>query len=392
MTTDMARPLGRVATVLLGFTAATACAASPAQIVAAAHATPSTISYASGTAALPRPTGSHAVGRATMRLVDARRPDPWVPSAGPRRLMVSMYYPARPGTGGPAPYMTTEEARLFLQAKAPDADIPPEKLSGIRTWAHADARPAPGKFPLVVLSPGLAFPRATLTGLTEDLASHGYVVALVDHTYETSGTTFPDGRTLACAICDKPPKGGPAAIAESRAKDISFVIDQLTAHRPAWRNARMIDPKRIGMAGHSIGGNAAATTMATDPRVRAGVNMDGTFYAPVPAIGLDHHPFLMFGAQHESPGMDPTWEQAWKNLNGWKRWLTVADSDHSTFTDMPVLSAWAGKPGPGLSPQRAEQITRTYVGAFFDLNLKGSPQPVLTGPSPANPEVTFQNP
>ncbi|MFG1754653.1 alpha/beta hydrolase family protein [Streptosporangium sandarakinum] len=401
--TDMARPLGRVLTgrrgrlprlaaILLGFTTATACAASPAQIVAAAHAAPSTVSYSSGTAVLPRPTGPHAVGRTTLHLLDARRPDPWVPSAGPRQLMVSMYYPARSKTGGPAPYMTTEEARLFLQAKAPDANIPPDKLSSARTWAHTDAHPTRGRFPLVVLSPGLAFPRATLTGLAEDLAGRGYVVALVDHTYETSGTTFPDGRTLACVICDKPPAGGPAAIAASRAKDISFVIDQLTTHHPVWQYARMIDPKRIGMAGHSIGGNAAATTMATDRRVRAGVNMDGTFYTPVPATGLDHRPFLLFGAQHESPGMDPTWEQAWTSLNGWKRWLTVTGSDHGTFTDMPILSAWAGKPGPGLSPQRAEQITRTYVGAFFDLHLKGIPQPLLTGPSPANPEINFHNP
>ncbi|MEV1174435.1 PP2C family protein-serine/threonine phosphatase [Nonomuraea sp. NPDC049784] len=61
--------------------------------------------------------------------------------------------------------MTTEEARLFLQAKAPDADIPPDKLSSAPTWAHTGARPAHGRFPLVLLSPGLAFPRATLTGL-----------------------------------------------------------------------------------------------------------------------------------------------------------------------------------------------------------------------------------
>jgi dienelactone hydrolase len=394
--TDVSRPSGRarmlrLVAALLGLTMAMACAASPAQEVAAARAARSAASHSTETAVLPRPTGPRAVGRTTLHLVDARRPDPWVPSAGARQLMVSMYYPARTRTGGPAPYMTTEEARLFLQEKAPGANIPPEMLSATRTYAHTDARPVQGRFPLVMLSPGFGFPRATLTGLAEDLASRGYVVALVDHTYESSGTTFPEGRTLACAICDKPPAGGLGAIAQSRAKDISFVIDQLTTHHPAWPYARMIDPKRIGMAGHSIGGNAAATTMAADHRVRAGVNMDGTFFAPVPTTGLGGRPFLLFGAQHESPGMDPTWEQAWTSLNGWKRWLTVAGSDHGTFTDMPVLSAWAGRPGPGLSPQRAEQITRTYVGAFLDLHLKGIPQPLLNGPAAANPEVTFQH-
>ncbi|MFF0521432.1 alpha/beta hydrolase family protein [Actinomadura nitritigenes] len=388
---DRTRTPSLIAALLSLTTATAACTVSPARQVAAARAARAALS-ASDPAVLPRPTGPHAVGRTVLSLVDEHRRDPWVPSAAARRLMVSMYYPARPGTGGPAPYMTEEEARLFLQAKAPGAGVSPALLSGTRTWAHTGARPAGGRFPLVVLSPGLSFPRATLSGLAEELAARGYVVALIDHTYESTGTTVPDGRTLACAVCGEPPAGGPAAIARSRAADVSFVIDRLTGRHPAWTRSRMIDPRRIGMAGHSIGGDAVAATMAADRRVRAGVNMDGTFYAPIPPAGLNHRPFLMFGAEHEAPGADPTWTQAWRSLNGWKRWLTVAGSDHGTFTDMPVLSAWAGKPGTGVSPERAEQITRTYVGAFFDLHLKAIRQPLLDGPSPANPEITFQSP
>jgi hypothetical protein len=202
--------------------------------VSAAPAPSSAATTVDARAQLPRPTGPHSVGRGTLHLVDTERPDPWVPSAGARQLMVSMYYPARPGAGGPtAPYMTTEEARLLLQLRAPDATVPPEVISGVRTWAHTDARPAHGRFPLVVLSPGFTFPRSTLTGLAEDLASRGYVVALVDHPYENAGTTLPDGRTLPCAICDPLPEGGPAVVAQSRAEDLSFVLDRLTGRHPA---------------------------------------------------------------------------------------------------------------------------------------------------------------
>lgn len=56
----------------------------------------------------------------------------------------------------------------------------------------------------MLLSPGLTMPRATLTSVAVDLASRGYVVALVDHTYEAPGITFPDGRTLGCVICEQP--------------------------------------------------------------------------------------------------------------------------------------------------------------------------------------------
>lgn len=344
-------------------------------------------------AQLPRPTGPHAVGRTTLHLVDADRPDPWVPSAGARQLMVSLYYPARSaGTGGAtAPYMTTEEARLLLELRAPDATVPPETISGVRTWAHTDARPAHGRFPLVVLSPGFTFPRATLTGLAEDLASRGYVVALVDHPYENAGTTLPDGPTLPCAICDEFSSVGGSTVAGSRAQDVSFLLDRLTGRHPAWRYARVIDAKRIGMAGHSIGGNAAAATMAADARVRAGVNMDGTFFAPVPAAGLDGRPFLMFGAKDRTD--DKTWHRTWADLDGWKRWLTVAGADHGSFTDVPLLAELVGIPDTAPLPYlRSQALTRAYVAAFFDLHLKGVPQPLFDGPSQANPEVSVRLP
>lgn len=344
-------------------------------------------------ARLPHPTGPHAVGRSTLHLVDHDRPDPWVPSAGARQLMVSMYYPARPGTGGPtAPYMTTEEARLLLELRVPDAGVPPEVISGVRTRAHTEARPARGRFPLVVLSPGFTFPRATLTGLAEDLASRGYVVALVDHPYENAGTTLPDGRTLPCAICDESSTIGGSAVARSRAEDVSFLLDRLTGRHPVWRYARVIDAKRIGMAGHSIGGNAAAATMAADARVRAGVNMDGTFFAPVPAGGLDGRPFLMIGAENR-PARDTTWDETWAALDGWKRWLTFDGTDHGSFTDAPLLGELLGIPDTAPLPYgRSLALTRAYVAAFLDLHLKGVQQPVLDGPSPANPEVHVRLP
>ncbi|WP_441249096.1 alpha/beta hydrolase family protein [Kitasatospora sp. McL0602] len=343
---------------------------------------------------LPRPTGQYAVGREILHLVDKDRPDPWVPSAGPRQLMVSMYYPARPGTGGPAPYMTLGAAQAMLDLKLPGTTVTAEQLTETRTWSHTDARPQPGRYPLVLLSPGFTMPRTELTSLAEDLASRGYVVALVDHTYENAGTTFPDGKTLTCAICDTPPAGGPGVIEQSRAKDMSFVIDELTGHhQPAWKYAHMIDPGRIGMAGHSIGGAAASTTMAADKRVLAGVNLDGTMFEPVPAAGLGGRPFLM--VNHDLGGeQDPSWVDAWAKLDGWKRWITVAGSNHGSFTDIPVLAEKVGIPSPPgttIGAERSVQLTRSYVAAFFDQQLRGIPQPLLDGPSSAFPEVSFHH-
>ncbi|MET7332118.1 hypothetical protein [Nonomuraea sp. NPDC005650] len=136
-------------TACLTLTVLTATAATAS---ASGQPTPAPASTAGLRLELPRPTGPNRVGRDILPLVDSSRKDPWVPESGPRRLMVSMYYPARSATGSPAPYMTTAEAASLLQRKAPGAKIPAELISGTRTYARAGAPPKQGRYPLVVLS------------------------------------------------------------------------------------------------------------------------------------------------------------------------------------------------------------------------------------------------
>ncbi|MFD5462386.1 alpha/beta hydrolase family protein [Kitasatospora sp. NPDC127059] len=376
-----------------GFAATTTPSATPV----AAHAFGTAPATATATArtfqgALPAPTGPYAAGEDVIHLTDASRPDPWVPSSGPRQLAVTMVYPAVPGTGTPAPYMTLGEAAGIVQRQNLPASsgVTPQTLAGVTTHAFDGARPQRGKYPLVVLSPAYEDPRMTLTSLATDLASHGYVVALVGDTYEDSGETLANGRTTPCAICGD--KARIDSIPASRALDVSFVIDRLTHGNTAWRLAHLIDKHEIGMAGHSLGGASAADTMIADPRVRAGVNMDGGF-KPAPMPGQIDRPFLMLGTAENHPvgGDDTTWGQAWAALGGYKKWLTVAGADHFSFSDLDLLHEQAGFPTPPLSPERGVEITREYVTAFFDQTLKGIGSPLLDGPSPNNPEVLFQS-
>lgn len=332
--------------------------------------------------ALPEPTGPNAVGMTTLHLVDHGRPDPWVPQED-RELMVSLFYPTEDGDGPRTEYVTPEESRLILESLRVTG-VPGETLSTTRTHAVVDAQPPDRRLPLVVLSPGLSFPRSSLTGLAEDLASRGYAVAAVDHTYEASAITFPDGRITECLICETKPDG--PTVARNRATDVSFVLDELT------RSGRFA-PDRIAMVGHSLGGAATARAVQEDPRIRAGVNMDGTF-RPELTEDLDR-PFLMLGAgEHGRPGADETWDASWPHLTGWARWLSVAGTAHSSFTDYSILAEQLGIDvgGESMTGARAARITRDYVAAFANLHLRERPQPLLDGPSPRYPEVRFENP
>ncbi|MFC0114259.1 alpha/beta hydrolase family protein [Kibdelosporangium aridum] len=328
---------------------------------------------------LPAPTGKYAVGTKSLYLKDLSRADPWV--GGPRELMLTLRYPAWFAGTQRAKYMTPKESALLLEGIP---GVPPEILTTVRTNSFTNSLPALGKWPLVVLSPGYTKPRATLSTLSEELASAGYIVATIDHTYENSGTQFPDGRVATCASCDIPhDRAFWLKLEHGRAADVSFVLDELTAKYP------MIDRTRIAMGGHSAGGISTIRAMLADTRIRAGINIDGGSHEEKPTAELNR-PFLLIGHEGTGPDRNTGWVHEWQRMTGWKRWLEVDGTRHASFTDVGLLGEQLGLDGGGTLPaDRTAVITRAYVKAFFDLHLRGVPQPLLNEPSAAYPEVRF---
>jgi dienelactone hydrolase len=348
------------------------------------------------TPCLPEPTRPCPAGTTSLHLTDTSRPDPWAAGVNARELMVSLWYPATPSDGRRACYMTPAESELQLTSRG-ITGVPPGVLSMTRTNAVSDAAPAglEGALPLVVLSPGFTNSRSVLTGLAEDLASHGYVVAGIDHTYESFATTFPDGRVTTCLArrARRPGERFWEKLVAGRAADVCFVLDELTSAHPAWPGARLIDPSRIAMAGHSVGGATAIAALLGNSRIRAGVDMDGSTVADIPDEGLSR-PFLFLGKQSNytpgSGGAVTTWERDWRLLAVWKRWLLVAGAVYTSFTDLALLAdQTAIGIDAGISGARSLDITRAYIRAFFDQHLRGTPQALLDRPSPRYPEVRF---
>jgi dienelactone hydrolase len=229
--------------------------------------------------------------------------------------------------------------------------------------------------------------------LAEDLASHGYVVVAIDHTYETYAIQFPDGRIATCATCaiDDDPGTFFPKLFRVHAADVSFVLNELTGAHPAWSGSRLIDASRIGMAGHSAGGAAALSAMLADSRIDAGIDMDGTTYDQLPDGGLSR-PFMFLGtqAEHSPGGHDSTWDHDFSRLTGWRRWLTVAGTVHISFTDYQAFADQVGlEDGASTTGLRSIEITRRYNLAMFDQHLRHIRQPLLDAASPCYPEVTI---
>lgn len=334
---------------------------------------------------LPVPTGPHPVGTVSLHLVGAPRS---------RELMASVWYPAREVRRYPrARWMAAAPLRALLVSAGFEADAAVSPV----TAGHAGAPARPGRSPVVVFSHGAHDHRADATIVVQELASHGYVVVTVDHT-DDAFSEFPDGRLV---VPSEEVPMGPADFA----RDIRFVLDRVcdlaagrnpdAARRPLPAGlGAALDVRRIGMFGWSKGGTATALVMLDDPRVRAGLSLDGPMQ---PTITRDlNRPFMLMTAEF-TRAQEPSVAGFWSHLTGWRRNVQAAGAAHNSYIDyqvlIPQLADALGIPDDDLvgaiDPHRATRIQQAYPLAFFDLHLRHRRGHLLDGPSPAFPEVAF---
>lgn len=341
---------------------------------------------------LPAPTGAYAVGTSILYFNDASRPEEAEPGKGTtRHLKVQLWYPAA-GTGQP----------LARYRERSETDPASEYQSLIVTNSHIDAPVAESKspFPLVLFNPGWGSRRTSDTFLTEDLASHGYVVASIDHPYNAERVAFPDGHVIANSVSLD--IGSPEAATPKQVKaiwnrelakweaDTHFVLDRLetmsTTPGSPWFGR--IDARNVGAVGHSFGGATSTLLSAEDPRVHAAVNLDGWFFAAIEARG-PNQPLLFMDAQGTDSAGDPNDEKTILDATdeaetetslrkfGGDR-VVVNGAEHEDFTDQPLVSPLRSLSHRGVIPApRIQTIVRTYVLAFLDQELRGKDSAIL---------------
>lgn len=233
-------------------------------------------------APLPRPTGRHAVGTTVAYLTDATRPDPDFPTGRPITLQV--WYPAAGASGDSSPYLVEPGLREALgrfQYYGVDS-VALDRWAALPTHSVVDAAPVQGRHPLLAFSVGLGVIRANYTSIAEELASHGFVVAMVESPLQGL-MARPDGPVVA----DTAGKYGEPVTHRTAvslwARDISFGLDQLLgggATKAVARAGSLVDTSRIGALGHSTGGLVAIAACEADQRIRACANLDGGLASP----------------------------------------------------------------------------------------------------------------
>jgi len=367
---------------------------------------------------LPEPTGPYGVGTAWFYFSDNSRPETFTQDPDDfREIAVRVWYPAESkNTDKPCPYTkhtailpsqwVSDEIRTSLEELN-------ERLKSIKTHSYKNAPLAVSKdpFPVVLYSHGYWAGMNQSTILMEELASQGFVAASMGHSFETNSVTKPDGSLVRFNPLNpelilrntERQKAIPLEraitqtsdleeldslfhkIMEARPKmqesiniwahDIRFVIDRfnkLDKEHELFKNK--LDLCHIGVMGHSFGGAASGQACLMDPRITAGINMDGLQVGDMIETPVKK-PFLFM--HHDNPSaLNKT-----PNLNLFQQaqgpayLMVIEGSGHYNFSDfsLPTISESAPVPKGALGSidgLRFIKILNECVLAFFDRYLR----------------------
>jgi dienelactone hydrolase len=335
---------------------------------------------ANATVAIPKPTGSNAVGFRSITLTDQSRNVTIRGRSIPRVLTLDVWYPTLSTTGLKAePYTEKALAKALAQfQKIPD--IGGEKPS----YAFQNAIIKAGLHKVIVFNHGYgSFSKQNFSN-AQELASHGYLVMSIGHPGESLSAKNQDGtllefddtslsyqsimaeqknpKTLATALgtaLDKQRKAtnltefnqasyeltlvSPYNALESQLRDwvldTRFVIEHLNSVEGA-------DAKNVVLMGHSFGGTTTLELAKQNiPGVVAAINLDGAWLSYQADSSALNVPLLaLLSTQNQLQGQDlglhGTFDQMLQTNSSAAYLIEIAGTAHMNFTDLnfvPIL-------------------------------------------------------
>ena len=385
---------------------------------------------------LPAPSGEHPVGVRDFELADETRTGVLgAEEDEPRRLLVRVWYPAGDIEGlSPRRYFSDLEAQTTAGGLGSNLGMPflfqYMSLSSTNSYQDAPLIEAAANQPVVIYSHGYTTFLSQNTVLMEELASHGYIVYSVQHTYDASATVFPNGDVVEL---------DPAIIQEMLEMQEELPEDMIEAFTgatfddrrratqanyqrsleegqriaslsaPIWRADRIFvhdqlesgavpdsvtdivaasNLSEVGEIGMSFGGSTTGGVCMVDPRCAAGVNLDGGDYDFSPFNRNIPVPFLMFYSDVDMVAAmlseDPEAVGHGFNDFSYERHetaglredvhrLKVENVTHLGVSDFPLFmrAPWKNLLLGSIDAQAIIQIQNDFVRGFFDRHLRG---------------------
>lgn len=244
---------------------------------------------------IPKPSGENLIGTMTFDVEDSSREELYS-DANSRRFTFQVWYPAETIDGfEQAPWL--EGGRPLARSLAEDNWLPYFALDHVvytmsNSYYNAPLKNADSPYPVIVISHGWRGFSTLHTDIAEELASLGYIVISIDHTYGSVATSFKNGDIEYLNLDALKPREtnenflfDANQLVNTYAQDIVKTIDELEVMNndvdSFFYNA--LDFDKLGLIGHSTGGGAGVEAALNDTRIDAVLGLDSW----VEPIGLE---------------------------------------------------------------------------------------------------------
>ena len=235
---------------------------------------------------LEAPNGNYIVGTKTFNISDKERIEIYGETAGKSRdLRIQVWYPADTDNNQkPVKWMidglevTKEYAKKFhlLSFMLDHTDL-------VLSHSYKDV-PVSNKelnYPVVILSHGWTSSRNFHLNIAEHLASNGFIVIGIDHTYSAAATRLKDGTVAPIDYSALDVKDVENLLERGKvlinvySEDIKFLLDYLQVMNSDDNILKgKLNQKKIGTFGHSTGAGAGVKAAIEDKRIIAVMGMD----------------------------------------------------------------------------------------------------------------------
>jgi predicted dienelactone hydrolase len=368
---------------------------------------------------LPQLSGKYAIGHYRFEWKDRSRKEILAADNASRRIIADVWYPAAKTDGPTVPYLDTLAIQRAFGVTGLQSLLGPEGASVVRLGRVQTHAPENVPFdprlrlaPVLFFSHGMGMITQLYTTQIEDLASHGYIVVALSHSYDAWLLSFADGTWIPFETKQRNASGSTEEqhiqYENQRikwwAEDIRFVLHQLaiinktkTSNIPF---AGHLDLTRVGAMGHSAGGRAAARACQLDTRIKSCADQDGVamkqpFYLKTNGMGM-RQPFLLFErvrgvapSEADAASLDMKLSELNELVNRLRRSKQTAlastggsyhvllhfdSSSHMSFSDLPLLQAKDDI--EAAAAYRILQVTCRYTREFFDKTLRNISAPL----------------
>lgn len=272
-------------------------------------------------------------------------------------------------------------------------------------WYPAEYREA-RSCPLVVFSHGSFGMKNSNETLFQELASHGYVVCSIDHTYQCFSTKLSNGKTIRVSgafmkeiAVDNPHDKPEQSLSHFekwmyiRTGDINFVLNTVIEKASEEDNGllvySLIDTSRICIMGHSLGGSAALGVGRQRNDIAAVISLEAPFLCDIQGVDADGN-YIFDQSEYPIPVLNVYSDASWEHLREWKQYgenarLLDMESDdiqnvylsgigHFSLTDLSLYSPFLTFIFDGLKTNNAPQKTLKNINeiclAFLECHLK----------------------